>query len=186
MVEAAEQAFGKLSSVDKAPAVKRSDFTGSEIKYRNDTQPFASFAIAVEGVSWAHPDYYPLFVANSVGRGINLEKRLAAIVAHRFTLGPHPPLPFCLFQLIGTWDTSFGGSKNLSCRLARQVATHNLAHSFMSFHTAYSDTGLWGVFATAPYDKLEDFCYELTQEWLRISQVWAEDLFYIWNAPSFC
>lgn len=40
----------------------------------------------------------------------------------------------------------------------------------MSFHTAYSDTGLWGAYANVPYDKIEDFCFELTQEWLRISQ----------------
>lgn len=44
----------------------------------------------------------------------------------------------------------------------------------MSFHTAYSDTGLWGLFASVPYNKVEDFCYELTQEWMRISQAATE------------
>jgi len=141
LVEAAEAAFGGLSSTDKAPLVPACEFHGAEVRYRDDSQPFASFALAVEGVSWSDPDYYPLYVANS---------------------------------LIGSWHESFGGSKHLSSALARETAANNLAHSYMSFHTAYSDTGLWGLFASVPYDKIEDFCYELTQEWMRISQAATE------------
>jgi processing peptidase subunit beta len=136
LVKAAEAAFGGLSSENRAPAVPAYEFHGSEIKYRDDSKPNATFAIAVEGCSWASPDYYPLMVASSI---------------------------------IGSWDRTFGGGQNLSSNLARACAQDKLAHSFMSFNTAYTDTGLWGAYAVTPYDKVEDFCYDLTQEWMRLS-----------------
>lgn len=52
--------------MDKAPLVPACEFHGAEVRFRDDSQPFASFALAVEGVSWSDPDYYPLYVANSV------------------------------------------------------------------------------------------------------------------------
>eukprot|EP00730_Choanoeca_flexa_P000609 TRINITY_DN10267_c0_g1_i2.p1 TRINITY_DN10267_c0_g1~~TRINITY_DN10267_c0_g1_i2.p1 ORF type:complete len:491 (+),score=134.11 TRINITY_DN10267_c0_g1_i2:51-1523(+) len=137
LVEAADKAFGKVSSDNRAPAVPAYEFHGSELKYRDDSKPTATYAIAVEGCSWASPDYYPLLVASSI---------------------------------LGTWDRSFGGSQNLSSPLARVCAESKLAHSFMSFNTSYTDTGLWGIYANTPHDTIEDFCFEVTQEWLRVSQ----------------
>ena len=74
-------------------------------------------------------------------------------------------------QIVGSWDRSFGGSQNLSSALARSCAENKLAYNFMSFNTSYTDTGLWGVYASTPHDKIEDFTYDLTQEWLRITHV---------------
>lgn len=45
--------------------------------------------------------------------------------------------------LIGSWDRSHGGGANLSSNLASKFASSNLFHSFQSFNTCYSDTGLW-------------------------------------------
>lgn len=45
--------------------------------------------------------------------------------------------------LIGSWDRSHGGGHNLSNQLAQNTVRMNLAHSFQSFNTCYSDTGLW-------------------------------------------
>jgi processing peptidase subunit beta len=45
--------------------------------------------------------------------------------------------------LIGSWDRSHGGGSNLASRLAANCATGNLCHSFQSFNTSYTDTGLW-------------------------------------------
>lgn len=72
-------------------------------------------------------------------------------------------------SIIGSWDRSFGGSNNLSSALARSCAENGLAHNFMSFCTSYTDTGLWGCYANTSRDTIEDFAYDLSQEWLRIS-----------------
>lgn len=40
----------------------------------------------------------------------------------------------------------------------------------MSFHTSYSDTGLWGLYGSAEGGKLEDFVFNVQQEWVRISK----------------
>jgi len=70
--------------------------------------------------------------------------------------------------IVGSWDRSFGGSQNLSSRLARLCAKEQLAHSFTSFNTSYSDTGLWGTYGVCDRETLEDFVYALQQEWMRI------------------
>lgn len=45
--------------------------------------------------------------------------------------------------LVGSWDRSHGGGVNLANQLAQHTAQLNLAHSFQSFNTSYTDTGLW-------------------------------------------
>ena len=45
--------------------------------------------------------------------------------------------------LIGSWDRSHGGGSNLASNLASVSAGSNLCHSFQSFNTCYTDTGLW-------------------------------------------
>jgi mitochondrial-processing peptidase subunit beta len=43
--------------------------------------------------------------------------------------------------IIGNWDRAMGSSPYLGSRLSTFVAANNLANSFMSFSTSYSDTG---------------------------------------------
>ncbi|CAO1618690.1 unnamed protein product [Parajaminaea phylloscopi] len=64
-------------------------FVGSEVRIRDDTQPTCNFAIAVEGVSWSSPDYYPMLVLQSImgnwdrslGSSPLLSSRLSHIVS---------------------------------------------------------------------------------------------------------
>ena len=42
------------------------EFTGSEIRIRDDTVKDAHVAVAVEGVGWTHPDLMPLMVAQTI------------------------------------------------------------------------------------------------------------------------
>eukprot|EP00054_Salpingoeca_dolichothecata_P008055 m.46020 g.46020 ORF g.46020 m.46020 type:complete len:465 (-) comp17478_c0_seq1:154-1548(-) len=70
--------------------------------------------------------------------------------------------------LIGTWDRSFGGGQNLSSKLAQQSHKNNLAHNYMSYHSSYTDTGLWGIYAECDHNTIEDFIYEVQQEWMRV------------------
>ncbi|XP_013917072.1 PREDICTED: mitochondrial-processing peptidase subunit beta [Thamnophis sirtalis] len=122
LLELAKYHFGNLPSIKKegAPVLPPCQFTGSEIRVRDDKMPLAHLAIAVEAAGWCHPDTIPLMVANT---------------------------------LIGNWDRSFGGGMNLSSKLAQAACHGNLCHSFQSFNTCYTDTGLWG----RPLEQLPDY-----------------------------
>jgi predicted Zn-dependent peptidase len=50
------------------------------------------------------------------------------------------------------------------------VSTNNLANSFMSFSTSYSDTGLWGVYlVTENLMNVDDLVHFTLREWARMS-----------------
>ncbi|XP_064300465.1 mitochondrial-processing peptidase subunit beta isoform X2 [Phalacrocorax carbo] len=70
--------------------------------------------------------------------------------------------------LIGNWDRSFGGGMNLSSKLA-QIACHgNLCHSFQSFNTCYTDTGLWGIYMVCEPSTIQDMVHFVQTEWTRL------------------
>jgi processing peptidase subunit beta len=55
--------------------------------------------------------------------------------------------PMLVMQsIMGNWDRSLGASPLLSSKLSHVISSNNLANSFMSFSTSYSDTGLWGIY----------------------------------------
>ena len=69
LVQLGEKYFGKSAGAYPAevPALASCRFTGSEIKFRDDSMPYVYAAIAVEGVGWDHPDSLTLQLANLVG-----------------------------------------------------------------------------------------------------------------------
>lgn len=72
-------------------------------------------------------------------------------------------------SIIGNFDRNFSGGKDMSSPLARLCATEGYAHSYSSFLTAYSDTGLFGVYAVCPPTGApEDFIWALQAEWQRL------------------
>ncbi|KAF5361099.1 hypothetical protein D9756_004622 [Leucocoprinus leucothites] len=112
-------------------------FVGSEVRIRDDDLPTANIAIAVEGVGWSSPDYFPMMVMQSI---------------------------------FGNWDRSLGLSSLTSSRLSHIVSQHNLANSFMSFSTSYSDTGLWGIYLVSEnLTNLDDLVHFTLKEWTRMS-----------------
>ncbi|SCZ88839.1 BZ3500_MvSof-1268-A1-R1_Chr10-4g03111 [Microbotryum saponariae] len=155
LVDLAQQHFGSLpvsanplqlgganpstqTHAGKAP----SQFIGSEVRVRDDTMATANFAIAVEGVGWNSPDYYPMLVMQSI---------------------------------FGNWDRSLGSASLLSSKLSHIIAENNLANSFMSFSTSYSDTGLWGIyFVSENLMNLDDLTHFTFKEWQRMSTSPAE------------
>lgn len=88
-------------------------FSGADVRIRDDTMSTVNFAIAVEGVGWRSADYWPMLVMQSI---------------------------------FGNWDRSLGASPLLSSKLSHVISSNNLANSYMSFSTSYSDTGLWGIY----------------------------------------
>ncbi|KAM8929022.1 mitochondrial-processing peptidase subunit beta [Lycaon pictus] len=81
------------------------------------------------------------------------------------------PDTICLMvanTLIGNWDRSFGGGMNLSSKLAQLTCHGNLCHSFQSFNTSYTDTGLWGIYMVCEPATIADMLRVVQKEWMRL------------------
>ncbi|KAJ3250836.1 55 kDa erythrocyte membrane protein [Boothiomyces macroporosus] len=71
--------------------------------------------------------------------------------------------------VIGSWDRALGAASHSSSKFAQQVSKYNLANSFMSFNTSYSDTGLFGTYIVSEnFKQLDDLSHALQQEWHRV------------------
>ncbi|KAI9351128.1 Metalloenzyme, LuxS/M16 peptidase-like protein [Zopfochytrium polystomum] len=89
LVKLAEKHFGSLAPAASAPKVLKPTFVGSELRARYDDQPAAHLILAVEGVSYTNPDYWPLLVAQSLigswdqslGASKHLSSKLAQVIA---------------------------------------------------------------------------------------------------------
>lgn len=72
LVELASKSFGALpTSTSPIPLggrgqMRPTQFTGSEVRIRDDTMDTINLAIAVEGVGWNSPDLFPMLVMQSI------------------------------------------------------------------------------------------------------------------------
>ncbi|KAF2430044.1 mitochondrial-processing peptidase subunit beta [Tothia fuscella] len=72
--------------------------------------------------------------------------------------------------IVGNWDRAMGSSPYLGSKLSTFVHQNNLANSFMSFSTSYSDTGLWGIYlVTDNITQVDDLVHFTLREWSRLS-----------------
>lgn len=76
--------------------------------------------------------------------------------------------------LIGHWDRSFGGGMNLSCKLVQLTCHDNLCHSFQSFDTSYTDTGLWGLYMVGEQAAVADTLHTVHKERMRLCTAVSE------------
>ncbi|PGH12064.1 mitochondrial-processing peptidase subunit beta [Polytolypa hystricis UAMH7299] len=72
--------------------------------------------------------------------------------------------------IVGNWDRTMGNSPYLGSKLSSFVSHNELANSFMSFSTSYSDTGLWGIYLVSENrTALDDLVHFTLREWSRLS-----------------
>lgn len=71
-------------------------------------------------------------------------------------------------SIIGRYDRTFGGGKNQSSRLATIATENKLCHSFQTFNTCYSDTGLFGLHFVSETMNVEDTLHFAQGEWMRL------------------
>jgi len=72
--------------------------------------------------------------------------------------------------IVGNWDRAMGNAPHVGSKLSGFVHKHNLANSFMSFSTSYSDTGLWGIYlVTDQLTRIDDLVHFTLREWSRLS-----------------
>jgi len=68
--------------------------------------------------------------------------------------------PLMLLQnILGSYDRTSGLGKNVASRMCQEIAEGELAHSISTFNTCYKDTGLFGIYAVAPDNKLDDLMW---------------------------
>lgn len=76
-------------------------------------------------------------------------------------------------SMLGSWNKSVTGGKHMGSALVQKVACNDIAENMMAFNTNYKDTGLFGVYAVAAPDRLDDLAfvimYELSKLCYRVS-----------------
>ncbi|KAF8408188.1 hypothetical protein HHK36_007330 [Tetracentron sinense] len=71
--------------------------------------------------------------------------------------------------LLGSWNKNSVGGKHMGSELAQRVGINEIAESMMAFNTNYKDTGLFGVYAIAKPDCLDDLAYAIMYEISKLS-----------------
>uniref|UniRef100_A0A5B7CH96 mitochondrial processing peptidase n=1 Tax=Davidia involucrata TaxID=16924 RepID=A0A5B7CH96_DAVIN len=76
--------------------------------------------------------------------------------------------------MLGSWNKNAGGGKHMGSELAQRVGINEIAESMMAFNTNYKDTGLFGIYAIAKPDCLDDLAwaimYEISKLCYRVSE----------------
>mmetsp|Transcript_8502 Transcript_8502/g.13437 ORF Transcript_8502/g.13437 Transcript_8502/m.13437 type:complete len:442 (-) Transcript_8502:385-1710(-) len=87
-------------------------------------------------------------------------------------------MPMALMQtLLGSFSKSSGLGKNAAQSMCQEVADHDLASSISAFNLSYSDTGLFGIVATAPDNKLDDMLWYVMPNMVRLAHGVSDEEF---------
>ncbi|GAY52805.1 hypothetical protein WN944_005604 [Citrus x changshan-huyou] len=71
--------------------------------------------------------------------------------------------------MLGSWNKNSVGGKHMGSELAQRVGINEIAESMMAFNTNYKDTGLFGVYAVAKPDCLDDLAYAIMYETTKLA-----------------
>lgn len=77
--------------------------------------------------------------------------------------------------MLGSWSKKDGAGKHVGSQLVQMVAINEIAQSFRTFSLNYKDTGLFGVYAVAKPDCLDDLSYAIMHEVSKLSYRVTED-----------
>ncbi|KAG6491914.1 probable mitochondrial-processing peptidase subunit beta, mitochondrial [Zingiber officinale] len=72
-------------------------------------------------------------------------------------------------SMLGSWNKNAHGGKHAGSELTQGIAINDIAESMMAFNTNYKDTGLFGVYAVAKPDCLDDLAYAIMGEISKLS-----------------
>ncbi|XP_065005004.1 probable mitochondrial-processing peptidase subunit beta, mitochondrial isoform X2 [Musa acuminata AAA Group] len=72
-------------------------------------------------------------------------------------------------SMLGFWNKNTGSGKHMGSELSQRIAINEIAESMMAFNTNYKDTGLFGVYAIAKPDCLDDLAYAIMSEISKLS-----------------
>lgn len=104
---------------------------------------------------------------------IRYDSHKTATVALAFEGASHADpkqLPLALMtHILGSYSSADGLGKNVAPAMCQEVADHGLASKISAFSLNYSDTGLFGVVATAPDNKLDDLMWYVMPNLVRLA-----------------
>ena len=84
--------------------------------------------------------------------------------------------PLMLMQLLlGSYDRASGMGANYASNLCQDVAENELAYSLNTFNTHYKDTGLFGVYAVMPDNKVDDCSWYIMNNLIRLVHSVGDD-----------
>ncbi|KAM8930907.1 cytochrome b-c1 complex subunit 1, mitochondrial [Pelodytes ibericus] len=131
-------------------------FAGLSYTYENDAVPVLAPCRFTGSEVRARDDGLPLaHVALAVhGPGWNSADNIPLLIAN---------------SIIGSYDVTFLGGKNLSSNVARTAEEYNLCQSYQTFNIRYSDTGLFGIHFASDKHKVDDMIFVIQREWMRLS-----------------
>ncbi|XP_030062063.1 cytochrome b-c1 complex subunit 1, mitochondrial [Microcaecilia unicolor] len=130
-------------------------FAGLSFEYEADTVPVLAPCRFTGSEIRVRDDSLPLaHIAIAVeGPSFTSPDKVAVLVAN---------------SIIGNYDRTYGGDKNLSSRVARSAAQYKMCESFQTFSTCYSDTGLLGIHFVTDKHNIEDMLHLSQGEWMRL------------------
>jgi len=157
LCQLADQHFGKITNEYEAeiPMDLGIRYTGSEVRMRDDSMPFAHVAVGIEGCSFTNPDYFPLTVAANV---MGAYDRSMNIMPHR-----------SLDNKIGEYSMI---NHETWRSFAECVARENMVSSYQTFNLSYKNTGLWGLYFISNGNPgqigLADFQWQFHKKWMQM------------------
>ena len=138
-----QQHFGGIANncENEIPLDLHCRYTGSDVRVRDDSMPFAYVAIAVEGCGWTNPDNIPLMVANtligswdkSMGGGPHNASPLAKYCAENNFANSFQSFNTC-YKDTGLWGIYF-----VTDRYNQDNMIYNIQHEWMRLCTSVTD-----------------------------------------------
>ncbi|KAL9246339.1 hypothetical protein vseg_019886 [Gypsophila vaccaria] len=80
-----------------------------------------------------------------------------------------------LQTMLGSWSKIDGGGKHAGSQLVQMAAINEVAESIKTFNINYKDTGLFGIYADAKPDCLDDLAYGIMHEISKLSYRVSDD-----------
>ncbi|XP_074861328.1 cytochrome b-c1 complex subunit 1, mitochondrial [Carettochelys insculpta] len=142
-------------SHDELVDLARQHLAGVPFQYKEDAVPILSPCRFTGSEIRVRDDAFPLaHVAIAVeGPGWSNPDNIPLLLAN---------------AIVGHYDQTFLGGKNQSSRLATIASENKLCHSFQTFNTCYSDTGLFGLYFVSEPLNVEDTLHFAQGEWMRL------------------
>uniref|UniRef100_A0A804Q8T6 Mitochondrial-processing peptidase subunit beta, mitochondrial n=1 Tax=Zea mays TaxID=4577 RepID=A0A804Q8T6_MAIZE len=185
--QSSNDTFPTVMHIATVVEIHSSVITGSEVRIIDDDMPLAQFAVAFNGASWVDPDSVALMVMQSMlvhGTRVLVEestwgKFTLFVLFFVFTIMcsvymPDPHFPYSVTDHIFAMLPCF---TVYNSELVQKAAINDIAESVMSFNMNYKDTSLFGVYAVAKADCLDDLAFAIMHEMSKLSyRVTEEDV----------
>lgn len=123
----------------------------------------------------------PSDVARFTGSDIRFREDgmpLAHVALAVESTGAQSPAAFPLMimqTLLGNWNRTSSGGKNMASKLANICAEDEMCHSYMSFNTMYKDSGLFGVYAICDPKTVQDMMWHVTDKMVALCHTVTEE-----------